>query len=176
MCCFSLRNDLAYPIALQLTTDEELGGFDGTRYQIARGVRTDFVLAGEPTNFDIVHRAKGILWLEIVAKGKTAHGAYPWRGINAIMEMQRFLAALAKAFPNPEIERWKTTVNVARIATTNDAYNKIPGDCTVRLDIRHVPERDHPLATIKRLLPKGFTMKVVVNEPALLTERRDPGR
>lgn len=48
-------------VGLQLVTNEGIRGFSGTKYQIESGVRADFVIAGEPTNFDIAHEAKGIL-------------------------------------------------------------------------------------------------------------------
>ena len=76
---------VSYPLALQLVTDEEIGGFCGTKYQIEKGVRADFVIAGEPTDFGVNNKAKGIIWLKIKTKGKAAHGAYPWRGKNALL-------------------------------------------------------------------------------------------
>ena len=76
---------VSYPLALQLVTDEEIGGFCGTKYQIEKGVRADFVIAGEPTDFGVNNKAKGIIWLKIKTKGKSAHGAYPWRGKNALL-------------------------------------------------------------------------------------------
>ena len=165
-----LARELPYPIALQLTTDEEVGGFDGTKYQVEKGVRADFVIATEPTNFDIVHQAKGVLWVKISVKGKSAHGAYPWRGDNAVMKTALFLDALMKRFSPPKKESWVTTVNVARIETTNETLNKIPDDCTVWLDIRFVPKDAKKIASeIKKLLPKGCTMEIVANEPALYT-------
>ena len=33
-----LAADLPYPLGLQLVTDEEVGGYDGTAHQIERGV------------------------------------------------------------------------------------------------------------------------------------------
>src|SRR5260221_12071297 len=54
-----------YPIALQLVTDEQSGGMHGTKYQIEKGVRADFVISGETTNFEIVNNAKGALWLKV---------------------------------------------------------------------------------------------------------------
>jgi succinyl-diaminopimelate desuccinylase len=46
-----MAKKISYPLALQLVTDEEIGGFCGTKYQIEKGLRADFVLAGEPTDF-----------------------------------------------------------------------------------------------------------------------------
>lgn len=165
---------VSYPLALQLVTDEEIGGFDGTKYQVEKGVRADFVIAGEPTNFDIVHKAKGVLWMKIRAKGKTAHGAYPWRGENAIEKMKTFLDLLQKNFPNPSKEQWVTTVNVANIETDNQAFNKIPDNCTVWLDVRHIPEeRGDIIKKIKKIVPKGFAVEIVANEAALLTDQKN---
>ena len=160
-----------YPLGLQLVTDEEVGGFDGTKYQIDKGVRADFVIAGEPTHFDIVNKAKGVLWVRISTRGKTAHGAYPWRGENAIWKMNEFLDILKKRYPIPDEEKWITTVNVSSIETGNRAFNKIPDDCMIGLDVRYVPEHTSTVVkSIQELLPKGFTLDIVAKEPALFTD------
>jgi succinyl-diaminopimelate desuccinylase len=166
---------VSYPLGLQLVTDEEVGGFDGTKYQIEKGVRAEFVIAGEPTNFDLVHKAKGVLHVKISITGKTAHSAYPWRGENAIWKMNKFLNALNKKYPVLKHERWATTVNVSKIETTNHAFNKIPDDCVCWLDVRFVPEETETIMkSIHRLLPKSATFDVLVHEPALLTNAHHP--
>jgi len=165
---------ISYPLGLQLVTDEETGGFNGTKYQIENGVRAEFTIAGEPTNFDVVHKAKGILQVKISAKGKTAHGAYPWRGDNAIWKMNEFFNALQKKYPVPDHEIWATTVNVSRIETTNKAFNKIPDDCVAWLDVRFVPEETETIKkSVQQLLPKGFTFDVIAHEPALFTDENN---
>ncbi|HLZ17294.1 MAG TPA: M20/M25/M40 family metallo-hydrolase, partial [Cyclobacteriaceae bacterium] len=160
---------VSYPLALQLVTDEEVGGYNGTQYQVEKGVSADFVIAAEPTNLNIVDKAKGILNVKITATGKTAHGAYPWRGVNAIWEMYAFLTTLKKEFPVPTREEWVTTVNLSKIETSNTSLNKIPDDCSVLLDIRFIPENsDSILQKIKSLVPDTFTVQVLAHEPALL--------
>ena len=167
-------NKVDYPLGLQLVTDEEIGGFDGTKYQIEKGVRSDFVIAGESTDFNIKNRAKGVLWAKVSAKGKTAHGAHPWRGENAIRKIEEFLRELGKHYPVPKKESWVTTVNVASITTSNRAFNKVPDDCEVWLDARYVPEDSKKIAgNLKKLLPKGLKMEVITNEPALSTDASD---
>jgi succinyl-diaminopimelate desuccinylase len=161
---------VSYPLGLQLVTDEQIGGFNGTKHQVDKGVRADFVIAGEPTNFDIVNKAKGILWLKISAKGKSAHGAYPWKGENAIWKMNDFLNALKKKYPDPTQEKWVTTVNLSKISSSNETFNKIPDDCSVSLDIRYIPEEsENILKNIQKLLPKDFKLEVITQEPALAT-------
>lgn len=166
---------VSYPLGLQLVTDEEIGGFNGTKYQIEKGINAEFVIAGEPTNFDIVYKAKGILQLKISAKGKTAHGAYPWRGKNAIRTINEFLNTLQKKYPVPDHEIWATTVNVSSIATENKTFNKISDTCTVFLDVRFIPEEASMVKkSIRQLLPKGAAFDVITDEPALLTDQNHP--
>lgn len=163
-----------YPIALQIVTDEEIGGFDGTKHQIEEGVRADFVLSVEPTNFDIVHEAKGVLWLKVTASGATAHGAYPWRGDNAILKIHSFLESLKYLFSEPLEQVWETTCNVASIESSNKTFNKIPDECHVSLDIRFVPGGEGILNKIRSILPEGCVLEVLANEPALNTDKNNP--
>lgn len=165
-----VASKVSYPLGLQLVTDEEVGGFNGTKYQITKEVRTEFVIAGEPTNFDIVDRAKGVLILNISAKGVTGHSAYPWKGKNAILKMYDFLQNLQKKYSIPKKESWVTTINVSKIETKNQAFNKIPDDCLVSLCIRYIPEDSKIIVkNIKKLLPRGFDMQIITNEQPLLT-------
>lgn len=157
-----------YPLGLQIVTDEEIGGFYGTKHQIDSGVKAKFVISGETTNFNIVNQAKGILWLKICSTGKTAHGAYPWKGNNAIWKMNSFLDNLIKLFPESETETSKSTLNLSSIGTTNSTYNKIPDNCVIKLDIRFAPGEDKEiLKNIQTIIPKGFKIETIANESAL---------
>lgn len=170
----TLAQKVQYPLGLQLVTDEEIGGFNGTKYQIDRGVKADFVIVGEATNLNIENKTKGILQVKISTKGITAHGAYPWKGKNAVWKMNQFLNILSRKFPEIAQEQWTTTVNVSNIITNNTAFNKIPDHCEIWLDIRYVPEQSKTIVKdLKKLLPKEFTMEILVNEPALSTDEKD---
>lgn len=177
-CMIEVFKDLApklsYPLGLQIVTDEEIGGFNGTKLQIEEGVKADFVIAGETTQFNIVHQARGILQLKITANGKTAHGAYPWRGENALEKLHEFLSLLSQRIPNPPIEEWKSSINLAKIETENISFNKIPDKATAWLDVRFIPEdADSILSQITSLLPHNFNINIVANEPFLFVEKND---
>jgi succinyl-diaminopimelate desuccinylase len=131
--------DLPFPLGLQLVTDEEVGGHHGTAHQIARGVRADFVVIGEQSGLRVVAESKGILQVRLVAHGRAAHAAYPWRGRNALVALQAGVAAVLARHPTPEAEEWRTTVNLARVETGNRAVNQVPADATAWLDIRFPP-------------------------------------
>ncbi len=161
-------NKVSFPLAIQLVTDEEVGGFDGTKYQIEKGVKADFVITGESTSFNIANKAKGILLLKIKAKGKSAHGAYVWNGTNAISIMSKFVNNLEKAFPIPKQNTWVSTVNISKIETSNISFNKVPDDCTVSLDIRYIPgDIENVLKKIRNLLPKELKIIYTLKEPSM---------
>ncbi|MFG1997679.1 M20 family metallopeptidase [Spirillospora sp. NPDC048911] len=131
---------LPYPIGLQLVTDEEVGGHHGTRHQLDQGVTGRFVVIGEYSALRVVTESKGLVNLRLHAKGRAGHSAYPWLGDNALVTLNRTLNAVLDAYPVPDGEVWRTTVNVARIETPNEAYNQIPARATAWLDVRYPPE------------------------------------
>ncbi|GIF07360.1 M20 family metallopeptidase [Actinoplanes siamensis] len=135
-----LAGELPYPIALQLVTDEEVGGFDGTGHQVAQGVRGDFVIIGEQSGLRVVTESKGLVQARLIASGQAAHAAYPWLGANALLSVITAINRLLDRYPAPAGEAWTTTVNVARIETGNEAVNQVPADATAWLDIRYPPE------------------------------------
>ena len=135
-----LARVVPYPLALQLVTDEEVGGHDGTLHQINHGVIGEFVVIGEHSGLRIVTDSKGMITATLRAVGRGGHSAYPWLGDNALVKLHRTLERLLAAYPVPTEEAWRTTVNVARIDTPNQARNQIPAEAEAWLDIRFPPE------------------------------------
>lgn len=153
-----------YPLGLQIVADGELDS-QSVKHQIEQGLRADFIISLIPTDFGISNMSKGMLWLKITSSGKAAHGGFPWHGDNAILKMKPLLDSLEKEFPSPNEDSWVTTVNVARISTTNEEYNNIPDNCEMLLDVRYIPEDEATiLERIKKLVPEGFTVEVILND------------
>lgn len=170
-----IAKQLNYPLALQLVADEEIGGFNGTGYQVSQGVKGDFVIAGEPTNFGINNKAKGIIWAKVHTFGKVAHGAYPWNGENALWKIKSFLDKLEKTFPVPEKETWVTTANLAKLETSNNTFNQVPEDATAWIDVRYVPQDTESIEqTLRDMLPEGATIEFLEKEPAQGTSETNP--
>jgi succinyl-diaminopimelate desuccinylase len=98
----------------------------------------------EPTNFELAAAHRGLLWLEITTKGKTAHGSMPQFGINAIESMRTFLNELAyydiTARPDKLLDQASMSVN--RINGGN-ATNIVPDNCLAQIDIRTLPGQNH---------------------------------
>jgi succinyl-diaminopimelate desuccinylase len=175
-----LAAELPFPIALQLVTDEEVGGFDGTGHQLDAGVRGDFVVIGEQSGLRVVTESKGLVRARLIASGQTAHAAYPWLGSNALLTLLAAVQRLLDRYPVPGEEAWVTTVNLARIETSNEAFNQVPADATAWLDIRYPPEdgdltgrsADEIAAHLGRVAGPG--VRVVVDSVGT-PHRADPG-
>jgi succinyl-diaminopimelate desuccinylase len=135
-----LAGALPYPLALQLVTDEEVGGRNGTLHQINQGVCGEFVVIGESSGLRIVADSKGMITATLRAVGRGGHSAYPWLADNALVKLHRTVERVLAAYPVPAEEAWRTTVNVARIETPNQARNQIPALAEAWLDLRFPPE------------------------------------
>lgn len=165
-----LAKKVTYPLALQLVTDEEISGYNGTKYQIDKGITADFVIAGENTGGEIRNKAKSPLWLKIKTLGKTSHAAYPWLGENAVLKMYSILGKIEKMYPTPKAPSWTTTVNVSKIETKNSTYNRVPEDCAAWLDIRVIPEDHDVMENIKKILPENTEIEVDVQAKPAYTD------
>lgn len=175
-----LAPKLNYSLGLQIVADEEVGGHNGTKYQIDQGVQSDFVIIGECTApATLSPEARGICWADVHISGQPAHGAYPWRGDNAALKAAQFVEELIKVYPVPAQEQWITTANVASIQTNNLANNRVPGQAKVSLDIRHVLG-DSNFASVQsaqhfldNLLP-GAKSTITLFAPAYAIDRQNP--
>ena len=135
-----LADAVPYPLALQLVTDEEVGGRNGTLHQIEQGVGGEFVVIGEHSGLRLVTDSKGMVTVTLRSVGRGGHSAYPWLADNALVKLHRTLGRVLAAYPVPVEEAWRTTVNVARIETPNQARNQIPALAEAWLDLRFPPE------------------------------------
>ncbi|MDA9128960.1 M20 family metallopeptidase [Candidatus Gracilibacteria bacterium] len=164
-----------YPLGIQFVTDEEIGGYNGTKYQVQSGVKSEFIIASEPTNLDVVYQAKGVLQCEISCFGTTAHSAYPWNGNNALENLLDFLKVFRKSFSNPSSELWETSYNIASITCENTSYNKIPDSCSVMIDIRYISsEADTIKKKLEKIIPNNFKVDIYAFEPPLNTNKNHP--
>jgi succinyl-diaminopimelate desuccinylase len=135
-----LAPSVAYPLGLQLVTDEEVGGRHGTLHQLEQGVDGAFVIIGETSGLRVVTESKGVISVTLRAAGRGAHGAYQWLGDNALLKLQRSVGNMLARYPVATEEAWRTTINLARIETPNQARNQIPASAQAWLDIRYPPE------------------------------------
>ena len=140
-------DQVPYDLGLQIVTDEENAGHDGTMYQVEQGVRADFVLCGDcgrtTSNYVIANEAKGMVSVKLAFQGRATHGAYPWRGDNAALKAAQFVQRLHDFYPTPNEATGETTVTVTSIVTKATSLTQIPGESTVALDARYATGDPH---------------------------------
>ena len=116
-----------------------------------------FMVIGEPTSNRVITAEKGVLWLELRAKGQTSHGSLPHLGVNAIAHMSRLLEALqAEDIPyetHPLLGDF--TMNIATIEG-GVKTNVVPDSCRVTIDTRTVIGQDHQqiMDTVRQLIDR----------------------
>lgn len=134
------KQENAPNVALLLNGDEEIGGVNGCGYCVKElGLRPKFVLCadgGSEEQLELITKEKGVLWLELVAKGKSAHGAYPWLGENAVEKLLVAIEKIKKMVGETEPRAWKSTFNIGVLETTNKTPNKVPAEARAVVDIR----------------------------------------
>jgi acetylornithine deacetylase len=133
---FYEANDLKYNIVFAATAEEEISGKNGIEILLSELPTIEFGIVGEPTQMQMAIAERGLLVLDVLAKGKAGHAARE-EGENA----------LYKALP--DIEWFKnyhfdkvspllgqTKMSVTVIETENKAHNVVPSQCRFVVDVR----------------------------------------
>jgi succinyl-diaminopimelate desuccinylase len=136
-------------MALLLTTDEEIGGFNGTKELLdTAGYRAAVAIVpdGGYHHAHIANKEKGIMRAHITATGVSAHASRPWQGANAIHNLISALIdieILQTSFQQQALELdWYTTFNLSQIRG-GEAMNSVPSLAVADYDIRYI-ESDTP--------------------------------
>ncbi|MEG6505730.1 M20 family metallopeptidase [Nitratidesulfovibrio sp. 1201_IL3209] len=186
------RGPEALPLVLVITGDEETGGRNGA-FRALPHIRADFCVAldgGSPGS--VIIKEKGVIDLMLTAKGKSAHGARPWLGENAVDALVRDYEALKPLFPGlyPELaeraglaERgtppspaaspqpdthWHRTMNLG-LLHAGTAVNQVPAEAVAHLDVRYTEHDDpHRIVADMRAAVRG-ELAVTRLEPLFVT-------
>lgn len=171
-CYIELLKDLGkelsnYNLGIMLTSDEEIGGRNGTKKILEEGYQGSVcILPDSGHSWKFSQSSKGVLRLEVVVKGVPSHSSRPWLARNPIYELMEFLGILQREFPlNPDknAEHYYTTLCVTKIEA-GDAPNQIPQEARAVLDIRYIPGTNKDEVLYKVLKYGKDFSNVVVKE------------
>jgi acetylornithine deacetylase len=136
--------DLPFTLALALVEAEETRG-TGTEAVLAelarRGLKAAAAVVGEPTDLDVAVAQKGLMVLELVARGDACHAAHARAlgAANAARRLARDLVALEAVDLGPE-HPWLGPVTLEPTALrAGTARNVVPAEASAVLDVRTTP-------------------------------------
>lgn len=153
--------------------DEESEDFDrhATDELVARGLRGDFAITGEPTNLNVGVQAKGVLMIRLEVEGRAAHGSTPWLGENAVLRaIDVFRRIETMPFAGESTEMFdRPSINLGRL-NAGDAVNKVPDHAVMAVDIRYLPGQD-PGAILEqiRAIPHVEVGRTFIRPPAYVS-------
>jgi acetylornithine deacetylase len=166
--------ELPFTLALALVEAEETRG-TGTEAVLAelarRGSGLDAAVVGEPTGLDVALAQKGLLVLELVARGDACHAAHARAlgAANAARRLARDLVALEAVEhelgpTHPLLGPITLEPTTLRAGT---ARNVVPGEATAVLDVRTTPAVE-PRQVVERLAA------AVASEVRVVSDRLRP--
>jgi acetylornithine deacetylase len=166
------------PVHLAFSYDEEIGclGAPGLIRRMTESLPTpSLVLVGEPTSLGIATAHKGILYHEVIVRGREAHSSQPHLGASANMTAARLMAALDRLAGRLEKEadpaspfepKWPTlTIGVMHGGT---APNILARECRFVFDLRSPAGVDNEAALAE-------FMALAAAEDAAIRERAPDG-
>jgi len=144
--------------------DEEVGGVHGARVLINGGhVKPDWVIVGEQTLNHVTLGEKGGAPVNITVHGRTAHGALPWEGANAIEAAGEIISALRRELwpelakrTHPHFHPSSGSINLFEGGVK---ANVVPDMAKIYIDRRIIPgeELDRCLAEVQEIVAKAIT-------------------
>jgi succinyl-diaminopimelate desuccinylase len=173
-------------LAVTEVADEETTG-DGALHVIkAAGLNPFGVIVGEQTMGRVAIGEKGTAGVKITVYGRTAHGALPWEGANAIEGMGFIIVALNKELQPRLAQRTHQYFHPSSASVNliegGVKANVVPDRCSVYVDRRLVPgeDPDGSTAEIREIAEQaiaglpGLSVKVESSQMSFAATMSDP--
>lgn len=145
---------------------------DGARAANERPVGSKFIINGEPTENKLALGSKGNLRVDVTAKGRMAHSAYPHLGQSAIEKLLDVLNDLRRLPLPADPVLGQSTLNIG-IISGGRAPNIIPDEARAVVLIRTVNGADELRQAIRGLIGDRCEYEFVRETPALKMEKLD---
>lgn len=137
--------DLPFTLALALVEGEETKG-TGTQAVLSelerRGLSLEAAVVGEPTGLDLAVAQKGLMVLELLARGTACHAAHAAAlgAVNAARRLARDLVALEGLDFGPPHGHLGPITLEPTLVQAGTARNVVPGEAMAILDVRTTPD------------------------------------
>ncbi len=134
-----IKEKIDITFSLIVTTDEEIGGFNGALFLAKEfGIKPKCLIVPDGgDNLVFVNKAKGVCQLEILSVGSPAHSSRPWEGKNAINSLVKLANELLITFEKNGLNpSWETTLNIGQIEG-GVSINQVCAKASMKLDFRY---------------------------------------
>jgi succinyl-diaminopimelate desuccinylase len=131
-------------LGLAVTSDEEIGGMHGIGYLFGEiGLRCRLAMIPDGGSLhEVTVEEKGILHVQLTARGHAGHAARPWLAPNALESLTEAAVALRRRFEElatGDSDRWYPTCALTVLFADNETINRIPSLAEAVLDVRFPP-------------------------------------
>lgn len=101
-------------------------------------IRPDAVVIGEPTKMQVYRGHKGRVEMQVTAKGKSAHAASNFLGVNAIYKLLPIIAGVRDLDPTLRSHDFlgKGTITVSDMRVSTVSINAVPDEASIFIDRR----------------------------------------
>lgn len=125
----------AYNIMYLASAEEEVSGKDGISRAIPLLPHVDVAIVGEPTGMQPAVAEKGLMVLDITARGKSGHAARG-EGVNALYEALDDLVWIRDYRFKRVSDFLGPTVMNATVINAGTQHNVVPDECHITVDVR----------------------------------------
>jgi succinyl-diaminopimelate desuccinylase len=125
------NNNSSRGVSLLLTSDEEIGGFNGARYVVEKeGLRANIVFIPDGSDaFQIVDSQKAPHHFHIKATGTGGHASLAFKIENPVDKIVRLYGDMQRKYAlASKDDPWKSTFEMTVINTGGNSANKIPSE------------------------------------------------
>jgi len=176
-------------IKLIITAGEETSSV-GAEQLVNKGYADDVdaMIINEPTNLNIGIAHKGAMWPRITTYGKTAHGAMPENGVNAVNHLVKVINKINQderfffeQFEDEEVGQSTKSLNIFH---GGSGTNVVPDQARLEFDIRTLVSQNHDKikSDFKNLLEEikeedesfEYNLEFINDLVAIKTEKKNP--
>lgn len=129
------QREQPYNLVFAASAEEEVSGRGGIEMLLPHLPPIDLALVGEPTGMQPAIAEKGLMVVDVVARGRTGHAARD-EGDNAIyhaLDDIQWLRGFRFPKVSPLLGPVKTTVTIVNAGTQ---HNVVPAECAYTIDVR----------------------------------------
>ncbi len=161
-------------LGLMLTSDEEVGGFNGVGYLLNKKnykPKLAIIPDGGTDLNTLVLNEKGVLHLKVKAFGRSAHGSRPFLGHNAVEKLIEIYKSLRVIIPELKPDEWANSLNLGRLQG-GEATNQVPDYGEMYLDIRFINNQEK-LSILERIKQITTDFEIISEAPPFVQDDKD---